>query len=134
MPSLSHEKLIVYKRSIEFNSWAYTFIQHRKFSSHLAAQFHRAMISIPLNIAEGNGKYTSRDKAKYYDIAKGSALECGACLDLAVAQEKYSAMDIFEGKEMLIEIVSMLTGLAKSTAPDRVREDGVGYGETTDQD
>jgi four helix bundle protein len=44
--------------------------------------------SIPLNIAEGNGKYAPKDRCRFFDIAHGSALECAAGLDILVAKAK----------------------------------------------
>jgi four helix bundle protein len=74
---LSHETLTVYQRSIEFVAWAAQLTAETELSGVLLDQFKRAFISIPLNIAEGTGKYTGRDQARFYDIARGSALECG---------------------------------------------------------
>jgi len=34
-----------------------------------------------LNIAEGNGRFTSPDRCRFFDTARGSVLECAACLD-----------------------------------------------------
>ena len=51
----------------------------------------RASTSIALNIAEGNGKYTAPDRCRFFDIARGSALECAACLDVLVAKKRYEA-------------------------------------------
>ncbi|MFC2082289.1 four helix bundle protein [Bacteroidota bacterium] len=45
-----------------------------KIKTSIIDQMDRASDSIALNIAEGTGKYTSKDKAKYYDISRGSAL------------------------------------------------------------
>jgi four helix bundle protein len=42
----------------------------------LTSQFRRAAVSIPANIAEGFKKKTNPDKAKYMNIAQGSAEEC----------------------------------------------------------
>ena len=42
----------------------------------LTAQFRRAAISIPANIAEGFKKNGKRDKARFYNIAQGSLEEC----------------------------------------------------------
>ena len=50
-------------------------------------QLDRASTSIPLNIAEGNGKYTALDRCKFFDTARGSALGCAACLDVLVAKK-----------------------------------------------
>jgi four helix bundle protein len=42
----------------------------------LTSQFRRAAVSIPANIAEGFKKKKKPDKAKYMNIAQGSAEEC----------------------------------------------------------
>lgn len=49
----------------------------------LTAQFRRAAISIPANIAEGFRKPTAADKRRYYFIALGSCDECAYSLILA---------------------------------------------------
>lgn len=49
----------------------------------LTSQFRRAAISIPANIAEGYGKRSSADKARFYNIAQGSLNECRYYLRLA---------------------------------------------------
>ena len=75
----SHEKLAVYQRSLEFIEFTNKVfkLNTARISSH--DQLDRTSTSIPLNIAEGTGKYTGRDKCRFYDIARGSALECAAC-------------------------------------------------------
>ena len=52
-------------------------------------------------------------------MARGSALECAACLDVLVAKAMIEAPVATEGKRMLIEIVSMLVGLIRSNSPNR---------------
>lgn len=86
-----------------------------------------ASTSIPLNIAEGNGKFTSRDRCKYFDIARGSALECAGSLDVLVRRRKVKQERILEGKNLLHDIVSMMVGLIKSNS-DRAFEPGIEYG------
>jgi len=81
----------------------------------------RASDSITLNIAEGTGKHTGKDKARYYDIARGSALESASCLDNMEVREMISNATMIEGKIILKEIVSMLFGLIKSVT-DRAYE------------
>ncbi|HZA38682.1 MAG TPA: four helix bundle protein, partial [Candidatus Baltobacteraceae bacterium] len=77
-------------------------------------QLDRASTSIPLNIAEGNGKFAIKDRCRYLDFARGSALECAACLDVLVAKQLSNEAVITPGKEQLLEIVSMLIGLINS--------------------
>ena len=122
--NFSHEKLNVYQRSIEFIQFIHKISLSIKINAY--EQLDRAATSIPLNIAEGTGKYTSKDKCRYYDIARGSALECAACLDVLKQREKISKEVCEEGKSILIEIVSMLTGLIKSSS-DRVYENQIDY-------
>jgi four helix bundle protein len=76
-------------------------------------QLDRASTSVPLNIAEGNGKYAPRDRCRFFDIAHGSALECAAGLDILVAKAKLTPEQIRPGKESLQRIVRMLVGLIK---------------------
>jgi len=83
------------------------------------SQFDRATTSIPLNIAEGNGKYTAADRCRFFDTARGSALECAACLDVLVAKKVIEESVVTLGKQELIEIVSMLVGLIRSNPPNR---------------
>ena len=85
----------------------------------------RASQSIPLNIAEGNGKQNLKDKNRYFQIAHGSALECAAVHDIL---EAFSLMDEEanrQGKSQLKRIVSMLTRLIQRT--DRVTDAGIEY-------
>jgi four helix bundle protein len=124
-----HENLQVYQKAVQFCAWATPIIDG--LTSKLAAkdQFDRASTSIVLNIAEGNGKRSYRDRSRYFDIARGSAVECAGCFDVLVARGKLSAETATEGKVMLIEVVSMLAGLlARFSGDGRVEEDQSDYG------
>src|SRR5213596_2587625 len=90
-------------------------------------QLDRASTAISLNIAEGTGKFTPPDRCRYYDTAHGSALECAACLDVLVVKKILKKQEITEAKAVLIKVVSMLVGLIKAVAPDRVCEEPGGY-------
>ena len=87
MRELTHESLTVYRRSIEFVAWSSELARSANLTGIILDQFKRAFVSIPLNIAEGSGKHTRKDQARFYDIARGSALECGACLDVLSCDE-----------------------------------------------
>lgn len=129
MKPLTHESLKVYQRSIEFVVWSTRLCNSNdRIVGEIHSQFKRAFISIPLNIAEVSGKQTAKDQARFYDIARGSALECGACLDVLVAMQIVPSSEIVSGKSFLIEIVAMLTALSKSIAGDRLKEEPEFYG------
>ncbi|MCA9266917.1 MAG: four helix bundle protein, partial [Planctomycetales bacterium] len=82
-------------------------------------QLDRASTSTPLNIADGNGKFTSSDRCRFFDIARGSALECAACLDVLVAKAIVAQGVAAEGKAILHEIVSMMVGLIRANSAER---------------
>jgi four helix bundle protein len=113
-PRFDHEKLNVYQASLKFVAWATEQIAEVQAKAAVKDQLDRASTSVPLNIAEGNGKFAIRDRCRYLDFARGSAVECAACLDVLVAKRLAEAATVEEGKEQLFEIVSMLMGLIKS--------------------
>ena len=111
---LSHEKLDVYRLAIRFLALARRIIKKLPLgNADIADQLTRASRSIPLNIAEGAGKTTAAHRARYWGDARGSALECGACLDVLQEEELVEPSDFTEGKELLERIVAMLTKMCR---------------------
>jgi four helix bundle protein len=108
-----HEKLEVYREAIGFIAWLSGLLEGTVRIGEIKDQLDRASTSISLNIAEGNGKYTPKDRCRFFDIAHGSALECAAGLDILVAKVKLTPDQIRPGKESLQRIVRMLMGLIK---------------------
>ena len=108
-----HERLDVYREAIGFIAWASSLVEGQVRLGDVKDQLDRASTSIALNIAEGNGKYTAKDRCRFFDIAHGSSLECAAGLDVLVAKSKFAADQIRPGKESLQKIVQMLIGLIK---------------------
>ncbi|HLN31330.1 MAG TPA: four helix bundle protein [Gemmataceae bacterium] len=108
-----HEKLEVYREAIAFIGWLSALLEGTARIGEVKDQLDRAATSIPLNIAEGNGKYGPKDRCRFFDIAHGSALECAAGLDILVAKTKLTPDQILPGKERLQKIVRMLMGLIK---------------------
>jgi four helix bundle protein len=66
-----------------------------------------------LNIAAGNGKGANADRCRFFEIARGSALECGSIQDCLEVCGVLTAAENAQGKTMLIRIVSMLTKLGQ---------------------
>ena len=119
MHQFDHEKLNVYQAAIRFVAWVTELLEELPRTPAVCKQLDRASTSIPLNIAEGNGKFTSSDRCRFFDNARGSALECAACLDVLVAKKLIQVPNAVEGKAPLVEIVSMLVGLIRANSETR---------------
>lgn len=70
-------------RTLDLAVEFYRLAQSVKTPSHLRDQLDRAASSISLNLAEGNAKFSYKDKARIYQIAYGSLRECQTIFQLA---------------------------------------------------
>ncbi len=122
-----HEKLEAYRKALAFALWAEPILERLPKSAAVHNQLDRARTSIVLNIPEGNGRFTSADRCKFFDIARGSGLECAGCLDLIFIKKLLSETELDEGKTLLKDIVSLLVGLIRSNSPDRLHETPIAY-------
>jgi four helix bundle protein len=113
-PIFDHEKLQVYQESLHFITWLEPLLEKLPKSLSVRDQLDRASTSIPLNIAEGNGKFTKPDRCRYFDNARGSSLEC--------AKAKSDVTEILAGKERVRAMVSMLIGLIRANSDYRLHE------------
>src|SRR5580765_8746895 len=113
-----------YQASLKFISWATDLISKVDLKAAVKDQLDRASTSAPLNIAEGNGKFAIKDRYRFLNFARGSALECAACLDVLVAKKLSEEAVVRAGKEQLFEIVSMLRGLISSPTARIGEEEG----------
>jgi four helix bundle protein len=92
------------------------FPQDEKFG--LTGQLRRASSSIGANLAEGCGRFSPKDKARFFNIALGSA--CEAQYHLLLAKDlNYLPADNFQSLDVeLVEIKKMLTALIQKLITD----------------
>jgi four helix bundle protein len=122
MAAFDFQRLDVYRATVEFLAVAHALIERLpRGSSHLVDQLQRAGTSIALNIAEGAGEAQASEKARFYRMARRSAFECAAVLDVLAANRLADETELRNGYALLERIGGMLTRLA-ATAADRVRE------------
>jgi four helix bundle protein len=113
MVMLDHERLDVYQCSIEFLAIAFTIVRRiPRGHAPLIDQLRRAATSIPLNIAEAAGKTSTQERAHFHAIARGSAMECGAILDV-VRLLRVADTEVSRGKDLLVRVVSMLSRMCR---------------------
>lgn len=110
----SFEQLDVYQRAIEFLAVAVSIIDGMaRGNATVAEQLRRAAISIPLNLAEGQGRPGTGEAKRAYSIARGSAMECAAILDVCRILKAAETQKLDEARALLIRVVQMLTKLSR---------------------
>ncbi len=76
----------------------------------LVAQMRRAAISVPSNIAEGSTRFSDREKANFYTIARGSLSEVDTQLELCLILSFISSADKDIVQERLDRVDAHLNG------------------------
>jgi four helix bundle protein len=110
MEHFEHERLDVYKAAIAFLALVDEILEHLpKGRGHLADQLERAATRISFNIAEGAGEFAGNEKARIYRIARRSATECAAILDVCRVRKLVAEPRLDVGRDLLVRIVAMLT-------------------------
>ena len=120
-----HERLNVDQEAIAFCGWVGDLLNEITVKAAAKDQLDRASTSLPLNIEKGNGKFSDADRSRFLEIARGSALECAACLDVLVVRKLIATERIASAKEQLVRVVNMLMGMLKrfSERAEFLRED-----------
>ncbi|MEX0911936.1 MAG: four helix bundle protein [Gemmatimonadota bacterium] len=111
----SHRELVVWRKSMDLAEDVHRLI--RRFPAderyRLSDQIARAVVSVPANIAEGCGRGSDRDFARFLSIAKGSVVETETLLILATRVGYLRDDELSALSERTSEISKMLTSLRR---------------------
>jgi four helix bundle protein len=113
-PLYDHHRMDVYRVAVQFLAWRHGALTRLPRSSDLADQLTRASTSIVLNIAEGCGEAPGPERRRFFRMARRSATECDAALDIAAALEVEAPPVLEQGRELLSRILSMLAVLTQA--------------------
>ncbi|MCP5020341.1 MAG: four helix bundle protein [bacterium] len=112
MEAQSVRDLDVYQCALEFAGIVHSMLTPTpRGHSDLADQLRRASDSIVLNIAEGAGEFSPKEKARHDRIARRSATECVGALDLFGASKVLTEDQLQASRALLDRILAMLTKL-----------------------
>jgi four helix bundle protein len=113
MPFL-FENLTVYQKAITFSVAVSKLTDtFPRGNYYLADQLNRASLSIPANLAEGNGRWHPNDRRQFFWIARGSALECVPIIEVGFQKGLITGEAYKQFRNDLDEIGKMITGLIK---------------------
>lgn len=120
--AFSFEDLKVYKAAINWNDTINQILDDlgSHCSRSLRDQMERASISIPLNIAEGNGRWHKGEKRQFFWIARGSTFECVSILQIMARRGLLPDDAMSKLYDDLSEISKMLSALIKSV--DKIKD------------
>ena len=109
----SYKELIVWQKSIKLVKEI--FILTAKFPKSelygIVSQMRRSAVSIPSNIAEGNGRNSRKEYCHSLSIAFGSALELETQLIIAKELNFVRGDEFMKIEQLLDEILRMLNSL-----------------------
>jgi len=114
----NHEDLDVYQVALQLVAWLEPMLMEFSCSADLRSKLDKSTTAIVLNIAEGNGRFTGTDQAKFYGIAYKATIQSAALVDLATVNGTDGASHVEDGRELLRRIAAMLTALSKVAAND----------------
>jgi four helix bundle protein len=114
--SFAFENLVVYQRSLQLVERTEGLLEKIKssVSSGIYDQLSRATLSVPLNIAEGNGRWHKPDKRNFFWIARGSVFECVPLIEILKRKGMLSETEANGYREQLTVLGKMLTNLVKA--------------------
>ena len=107
----AYQDLIVWQKAMDLVDWVYNAMKSFPVDERfrLCDQLSRAVVSIPSNIAEGNGRSSKQDYAHFLAIARGSLYETMTQLEIAKRQGYVS--DLTPAAELATSIRKMLNSM-----------------------
>ena len=109
-----HEELDVYIVALEVIRWFCESELSAGLSVRLLRKLDAFATSIVLNIAEGNGRYSERDKRSFLQTAHQSTVKLATQLDLCILKGLLCSKDADVGKNLIVRVASMTAAMIRS--------------------
>jgi four helix bundle protein len=120
----SFRELVVWQRAMELTVAVYRLTRDfpREEQFGLTSQIRRAVVAIPSNIAEGQGRLSAGEFRQFLGIARGSNCEVQTQLEIARALKLGKPQLIKEAESLSNEVRKMLFGMLASLKAQRSNE------------
>ena len=116
MAGRSYKELLVWQKSMDLVTNVYnsikTFPKEEVYG--LAGQLRRAVVSVPSNIAEGQGRDSLKEFIHHLSIAYGSLMEVETQLQIAANLGYLNQIEVDKLLEKAAEVGRLLNGLSRS--------------------
>ncbi len=109
-----HERLDVYRKALDFVRWCVGLGRSGDVARSAEITLDRTSTGVALNIAEGNGKFSAKDRCRFIDHARTAALQAAAILDVLATRQVELKQKTMEGKGLLADAVRMLVAWQRS--------------------
>lgn len=118
MDEFYFRQLRVYSNSKELVKYVYTLLQKFPVEEKIAlcSQIRRAVTSVPINIAEGFGRFSSKEKTRFIEISFGSLTEISCELEISFELGYITKEEYEEAERQIIIISKQLSNLHKSVS------------------
>jgi four helix bundle protein len=109
----SHRDLKIWQRAMDLVDVVYDLTEHfpKREEYGLSAQIRSAAVSVPGNIAEGQGRNTTREFLRFLSIARGSLRELDTYIEISARRDYAAGPELLAVQRMLEEIGRMNTAL-----------------------
>ena len=120
MKSSDFRKLIVWQKAMDLTIEVYSLVKllPREENYCLSDQMRRAVVSIPANIAEGQGRDTDKEYNRFISIARGSLWELLTQIEICERLSYISTVQSAKARDLITEISKMLFALSNAITPN----------------
>lgn len=116
MKSSDYKQLKVWQKAIDLTVEVYKIVKYlpKEETYVLSDQMRRAVVSIPSNIAEGQGRNSRKEFQNFLSIARGSLWELGTQIEICERLGFLNKPQTTKVHELTMEIGKMLNALSNS--------------------
>ena len=116
MKSSEFRDLVVWQKAMDLTVMVYNMVKllPRDETFGLSDQIRRAAVSVPSNIAEGQGRITSKEFIRFLSMARGSLWELSTQIELCERLHYLDKIQTATIHSKIIEIAKMINALSKS--------------------
>ena len=108
------QTLDVYHKATQFHVDCKNLLTQITTTKNVNDQLTRASHSIPLNIAEGSGKFSSLDRKNYFTTARASVFECASILEILNLDKKIGDQEFLALNDECEQMSRMLLKMIKN--------------------